>query len=39
MWLAHCEGIVIFRIRVRIAKLFLAAAEKLAYLSRKVAPR
>lgn len=28
-----------FRIRVRIASLLLTAAEKLAYLAHKVAPR
>jgi hypothetical protein len=30
---------MIFRIRVRIASLLVSAAEKLAYLARKVAPR
>jgi hypothetical protein len=30
---------MIFRVRVRIARLLLTAAENLAYLARKVAPR
>jgi hypothetical protein len=33
------ERTMIFRLRIRIARLLVTAAEKLAYLARKVAPR
>ena len=33
------ECSMIFRIRIRIASLLLTAAERLAFLARKIAPR